>query len=227
MGYAALLARFKSTPQLWKVNPVVPVRARGSQSDRLTSMPATRDWRDRNRWIADLLKQRTGDDIETWNVRVRESGAEDETSLREWLTKRGVTGYPQMLLVMERLGYPDFLLATADELVERQYADRPALRPIYEAILAKAGAVGEVAVQTRKTYVSLLTPRRTFAAVQATTKQRVDIGLRLAHPAFGGRLEAAKSMGSDRMTARIGLSSVQDVDDEVESWLRRAYAENT
>jgi hypothetical protein len=180
-----------------------------------------------NQWIADLLKRRTGDDVETWNVRVRESGASDEASLRAWLAERGVTGYPQNLLVMERFGYPDFLLATADELVDGQYADRPTLRPILGAVLARAAQVGDVTVQARKTYVSLLTPRRTFAAVQATTKRRVDLGLRLADPPLGGRLERAGSMGSSAVTARIALASVEEVDDEVEGWLRRAYEENT
>jgi hypothetical protein len=179
-----------------------------------------------NQWMADLLKRRTGDDVETWNARVRQSGVGDEASLRAWLAARGVTGYPQMLLVMERFGYPDFLLATADKLVEGQYADRPTLRPILEAVLARAGQVGSVTVQARKTYVSLVTPRRTFAAVQATTRRRVDLGLRLAEPPLGGRLEAAGSMGSSAVTARIGLSSVEEVDDDVERWLRRAYEEN-
>ena len=190
------------------------------------SMPGARDWRQMNQWMADLLKRRTGDDVETWNARVRQSGVGDEASLRAWLAARGVTGYPQMLLVMERFGYPDFLLATADKLVEGQYADRPTLRPILEAVLARAGQVGSVTVQARKTYVSLVTPRRTFAAVQATTRRRVDLGLRLAEPPLGGRLEAAGSMGSSAVTARIGLSSVEEVDDDVERWLRRAYEEN-
>jgi len=143
-----------------------------------------------------------------------------------WLAGRGVTGHPQNLLVMERFGYPDHLLASADELVEGQYADRPALRPILDAVLARAGQVGDVTVQTRKTYVSLLTPRRTFAAVRATTRRRVDLGLRLADPPLGGRLEAPRSMGSGAATARIGLASVEEVDAEVERWLRRAYDEN-
>jgi hypothetical protein len=33
-------------------------------------------------------------------------------------------------------------------------------------------------------------------------------------------------MGSSSVTARIGLTSVEQVDDEVESGLRRAYEEN-
>jgi hypothetical protein len=185
-----------------------------------------RDWRKMNEWMADLLKQRTGEGVESWNARIRDAGCGDEASLRTWLADQGVTGYPQMLLVMERFGYPDFFLASADELVDGQYSDRPALRPILDAVLARAASVGEVTVQARKTYVSLLTPRRTFAAVQATTRRRVDLGLRLADQAPGGRLEPATSMGSGQVTVRIGLSSVDEVDDEVDGWLRRAYQEN-
>jgi hypothetical protein len=186
----------------------------------------TRDWREQNQWIADLLKRRTGDDVATWKARIREAGLGDEASLRAWLTERGVTGYLQGMLVMERFGYPDFLLASADELIDGQYADRPVLRPILDAVLALAAGMGEVTVQARKTYVSLLTPKRTFAAVQATTRRRVDLGLRLADSRPAGRLESAASVGQSAVTVRIGLTSVEEVDDEVEGWLRRAYEEN-
>ena len=186
----------------------------------------TRDWRWRNQWIADLLERRTGLDVEGWNARIREADFKDEASLRTWLAEQGVTGYPQGLLVMERFGYPDFLIASADELIDSQYRDRSELRPILDAVLAKVAELGEVTIQARKTYVSLLTPRRTFAAVQATTKQRVDLGLRLSDQPTDGRLESAASMGSGQVNVRIGLTSVDDVDDEVQGWLRRAYAEN-
>ena len=93
-------------------------------------------------------------------------------------------------------------------------------------MLAVALALGEVGVQVRKTYVSLLTPRRTFAAVQATTRTRVDLGLRLPDPPLGGRLLPPGSVGQSAVTARIALASVADVDDEVAGWLRRAYVAN-
>ena len=132
-------------------------------------MPETRDWKTMNDMVARLLEERTGEGIEAWNQRIRAEGFKDEKSLRAWLTEQGVTGYPQMYLVMEQFGYPDYLLASADQLVEGQYADRPALRPIYDAIIEALPALGEVVIQTRKTYVSLVTPRRTFARVQPTT----------------------------------------------------------
>jgi hypothetical protein len=99
----------------------------------------TRDWRRRSAWIADLLKRRTGDDLESWTTRVDAGAFLDESSLRAWLTEQGVTGYPQQMLVMERVGYPAFLLASTDELIDGQYADRPQLRPILDAVLAAAG----------------------------------------------------------------------------------------
>jgi hypothetical protein len=34
-------------------------------------------------------------------------------------------------------------------------------------------------------------------------------------------------MGSGQVTVRVGLGSVDEVDDEVEALLRRAYAENS
>jgi len=186
----------------------------------------TRDWREMNQWIADLLMKRTGEGVEAWNARIQAGKFVDEAALRAWLAEQGVTGYPQGLLVMERFGYPAFFLATADQLIDNQYADRPDLHPILDAILTRVATLGEVTIQTRKTYVSLVTPRRTFAAVQPTTKRRVDLGLRLETEPLGGRIESAKSMGSGQVTVRIGLTSVEQVDDEVEQWLQRAYEEN-
>ena len=121
-------------------------------------------------------------------------------------------------------GYPDFLTAGADELIAGQYADRPHLRPVLDAVLATLPALGPVTVQARTTIVSLVTPRRTFAVVQARTKSRVDLGLRLDDERPGGRLLAARDLGA--ATVGIPLTSPGDVDEEVLGWLRRAYDEN-
>lgn len=97
-------------------------------------MAKTLDWQEMNKMSARLLQERTGEDVNTWNQRVQAEGFSDEKALRAWLTEQGVTGYAQTLLVMERFGYPAFLLASADELIEGQYGDRADLRPIFEAI---------------------------------------------------------------------------------------------
>jgi hypothetical protein len=155
-------------------------------------------------------------------------GADTEPALRAWLAERDITGYGQMVLVMERFGYPEFLTASADDLVEGQYADRPALRPVLDAVLTAAAAsvVPDVAVQARKGYVSLVNPRRTFAVVQASTRSRVDLGLRLPGREPGGRLLAARSIGNGACTVRVPLTTANDVDDEVTDLLREADAAN-
>jgi hypothetical protein len=125
---------------------------------------------------------------------------------------------------MERFGYPDFLLASADELIQGQYADRPQLRPIFDAIVDAAAGLGAVIIQTRKTYVSLVSPRRTFARVQPTTKNRVDLGLRLAGQQPGGRLQPSKI--HETMPLQISLTTRDEVDSEVLDWLQQAYDQN-
>src|SRR5262245_1536022 len=156
---------------------------------------------------ARLLAERTGEGVEVWHRRITGKHFKDEQSLRAWLTEQRVTGYAQSLLVMERFGYPDFLLASADELIEAQYADRPHLRPMYEAIIAAARKLGEIVVQARKGYVSLVTPRRTFARVQATTKNRVDLRLRIDGEKPGRRLQPSSH---DTMKLQISFTTLRE-----------------
>ena len=183
------------------------------------------DWsRNRDMWIRVLEKQ-TGQGLDYWNERVRKENFKEEKALRAWLQKQGVSGYGEGLLVMERFGYPDFITASADELIDAQYADRPRLRPIYNAIINAMLGIGAITIQARKTYVSLLTPRRTFARVQPTTKNRVDVGLRIEGRKPFGRLQP--STIHETMKLQISLHSVEEIDAEVLSWLRRAYEQNS
>jgi Domain of unknown function (DUF5655) len=186
-------------------------------------MEKTHDWqRNREMWIR-LLEEKTGKGVDWWKRRIKKEKLNDKKTLRAWLTEQGVTGYARMLLVMETFGYPDFIIATADQLINDQYVDRPQLRPIFDAIIEAARQLGAV-VQARKTYVSLLTPRRTFARVQPTTRNRVDLGLRLDGLQAGGRLKPSKI--HETMKFQIGLSTPEDVDAEALGWLRKAYDQN-
>lgn len=190
-------------------------------------MRQARSWLERKAWIEGLLERRTGSNVAAWNARVAEAAPADEAALRAWLAERGVDGYPAMLLVMERFGYPNYLERSPDELIEGQYRDRPGLRPILETLLDVADDLGEVNVQARKGYVALVTPRRTFASIEPTTRSRVDLGLRLDDQPATGRLEIAKSLGQSQMTHRIGIAAVDDIDDDVLGWLRTAFDANS
>ncbi|HEY7067094.1 MAG TPA: DUF5655 domain-containing protein [Chloroflexota bacterium] len=189
-------------------------------------MAQVKTWHEMREWIERLLRDRTGEDVAAWNARIAAREFADEAALRAWLAEQSVTGYPQMLLVMERFGYPDFLTATADELIDGQYADRPHLRPLLDAVLAAVQGLGEVSVQARKGYVALVSPRRTFAVVKATTRQRVDLGLRIDGQAPGGRLHDGTRLANGSINLRLPLAGPADLDAEALGLLERAYAAN-
>jgi hypothetical protein len=202
-------------------------RLKAEVDRRRKQRPEVRSWQGMRDSSARLLERRTGRNVADWNRRIARREFRNPAGLRQWLTDEGVTGYGQQLLVWERFGYPSFMTAGADDLIGRQYADRAHLRPILEATLAALPGIGQVAiVQARKTYVSLVSKRRTFGVVQATTRNRVDLGLRLVKQRPGGRLKSGKGVGNGSMTVCLPLSTVADLDDEALGWLRRAYDEN-
>ena len=173
-------------------------------------MAQMRNWESMITMSARILQERTGLDVPTWNQRVQAQHFEDERALRARLSEQGVTSYAQNLLVWERFGYPDFMQASAEELIQGQYTDRPQLRPIFDAILGAVAGLEDVVIQTRKTYVSLRTARRTFARVQPTTKQRIDLALRLEGQQPGGRLQPSKI--HETTPLQISLMALADVD---------------
>jgi hypothetical protein len=211
------IAKVRKVSSVWRLAAAGTVKAAKPRE-------IVRDWSHaRDRWIH-ILEKKTGKDLSCWNARIKKGKFADARSLEAWLTEQGVTGYAGQLLVMERFGYPDFLTASAHALIDAQYADRPHLRPIYEAIVSAARDLGECVIQARKGYVSLVTPRRTFARVQATTKNRVDLGLRLDGTKPGGRLQASKIHES--MKLQISFTKREEVDAEALRWLQEAYKQN-
>ena len=125
---------------------------------------------------------------------------------------------------MGHVGYPDYLTPTADELIARQYAARPHLRAIFDAIIDAAAECGEIIIQARETYVSLIAPRRAFARIKPVRNQ-VDLGLRLERCEPVGRIEPSRIHHT--MRVQIGLTSPQDVDPEVRHLLAQAFLENS
>jgi len=186
-------------------------------------MPEARDWRAMRDQGARLVEERSGESAEVWMARIDAEGPADAEGLKAWPTDRGLAGYAREHLIRERFGYPHYLVDSAETLIDAQYADRPALRPIYEAVITAALGVGEVELQARKGYVALVAPRRTFARVKATTRTRVDLALRLHEPPGGRRVPSRVHEDSP---VQISLTDVGQMDAEVCEWLARAYRAN-
>ena len=168
------------------------------------------------------LKDKTGKSLEQWASLAHKSGFVKHGEIVKWLKAEHELGHGYANLVaQEALKTGD--APEGDDLVEAQYAGpKAALRPVYEALIAAAKALGgDVEVSPKKTYVSLRRSKQ-FALVQPSTATRIDVGINLKGVAPAGRLEAAGSFNA-MVTHRVRLESKSDVDAELKAWLRQAY----
>ena len=97
----------------------------------------------------------------------------------------------------------------------------PTLHDVYTRLLKKASALGsDVEQAPKKGYVSLRR-RKQFAMLQPGARW-INLGLVLAQQPAAGRLESAAKW-NPLFTHRVRVATSADIDDELESWLRRAY----
>ena len=182
-------------------------------------------------WIA-KLPEKTGRSLEQWIELVQKSGPADEKERREWLKKKHNLGTNSAWWIAERAsgkgledGDPKAYLKAAEEYVEAQYAGPKAhLRPIYERLLELAFQLGnDVKACPCQTIVPLYR-RYVFAQIKPTTQSRIDLGLALGNRNAPKRLiDTGGFAKKDRITHRIPLESMTEIDKEVERWLKTAY----
>src|SRR5713226_1323822 len=182
-------------------------------------------------WIA-KLPEKTGRSLEQWIELVQKSGPADEKDRREWLKKKHNLGTNGAWWIAERAsgkgledGDPKAYLRAAEEYIEAQYAGPKAhLRPIYERLLELAFQLGnDVKACPCQTIVPLYR-RHVFAQIKPTTQSRIDLGLALGNMKTPKRLiDTGGYAKKDRITHRIPLESVKEIDKEVERWLKTAY----
>jgi uncharacterized protein DUF5655/uncharacterized protein DUF4287 len=182
-------------------------------------------------WIASL-KQKTGKSLDEWLTLVKKSGPPTEKERREWLKNEHNLGTNSAWWIAERAegrGFedddPETYLKTAEQYVEDQYAGKKsALRPVYDELLRIGFTLGrDVRACPCKTIVPLYR-NHVFAQLKPTTQTRVDLGLALGNMKTPKRLiDTGGFEKKDRITRRIPISSLDEIDEEVKRWLKIAY----
>jgi len=186
------------------------------------------------KWVAEL-PAKTGRSLEQWVDHVRRDGPDEEKERRAWLKEKYGLGTNTAWWIAEHasggddLGIadhdPDAYLAAAEKYVEAMFAGpKAALKPLYEELLALGFALGsDVRVCPCKTIVPFYR-RHVIAEVKPATRTRIDFGFALGDTKATGRLvDTGGFAKKNRITHRIPLSSVEDIDVEVRHWLRTAY----
>ena len=175
--------------------------------------------------IISNLPEKTGRDLEEWIKILESKGPEKRKDRIGWLKKEHGIGHGTAQTIVYEAEKPDdYRPPSGEELVVGQYSGgKSDLRPIYDRLAKEVSGLGkDVELDPRKTYVSLVRNRQ-FGLIQPSTKTRVDLGLALPGTRTTARLKAAGSFGSDRITHKVGLTSLDDVDEELLAWLKAAY----
>jgi hypothetical protein len=177
------------------------------------------------------LKQKTGRTLEEWIKLVQKSGPATEKERRTWLKAEHGLGMNYAGWIAEHSvgkgddGNPETYLRQAEEFVKNMFSGaKESLLPIFNELLALGRGLGkDVKVCPGKTIVPLYR-KHVFAQIKPTTRTHIDLGLALKDSKVPKRLiDTGGFAKKDRITHRIEITSVKDIDAEVKKWLTTAY----
>lgn len=119
---------------------------------------------------------------------------------------------------------PEAYLKAAPGMVDAMFVGKESLRPIYDRLLATClGIAGDVTASPGKTIVPIYR-RHVIAQIKPSTKTRLDLGLALGNMKTPKRLvDTGGFQKKDRITHRIAVTSLADIDADLSKWLKTAY----
>jgi hypothetical protein len=172
------------------------------------------------------LKVRTGRTVDDWVRVVKKSGPTTERERIAWLKEaHGITTNYALWIAKRVDSGGSSASYDPDAMVEAMFAGKKAgLRPIYDCMLALAFGLGkDVRVSPCKTIVPFYR-KHVFAQVKPATATRIDLGFALRDLAPTGKLISTGGFEKgDRISHRIPVASVEEIDKEVRKWLKHAY----
>jgi len=179
------------------------------------------------------LKTKTGRTVDEWVAFVNQQGPRTEAERRAWLKEQHRLGTNYAWWIAERSvgkggedGDPDAYLRKAPEYVADMFnGKRAALKPIYDRLLKLGLAMGKDAKACPCKTIVPLYRAHVFAEIKPATNSRIDLGLALGKlkGKIPARVQAVKGAQGNRITHRIAITSIEEIDGFVEKWMRAAY----
>lgn len=182
-------------------------------------------------WVNGLPKK-TGKSLEEWVDLLKREGPKEEKERRIWLKEQHHFGTNAAYWITDYVigkspweGDPVSYLIAAEKYIENMFSgSKSRLLPIYEKLLEIVLKIGpDVKACPCKTIVPIYR-NHVIAQIKPTTITRIDLGFSLKNTPFSTRLiDTGGQVKKDRITHRIGLSQLSDIDEEVIDWLKKAY----
>lgn len=176
------------------------------------------------KWFASVeasLERDTGKTLAEW-VAIARTCPHDRPKARvDWLREHHGLGVNRAAHVLSEAFPPEVGWDDADELKKRLWTD-PASLAIFEAVEAAVAGFPGLVTGQRKGF-SAWSQNFQFAAVRPVKGGAAVLGLAVT-PDASPRLQAPKNEGwSERLKAKLPLSSPAEVDEEVKALLKAAW----
>lgn len=172
----------------------------------------------------DTIQAKTGKTPEDFQVLSAEKGLTKYSDVMAWLKADYGLGHGHANVIAQIVTKSDEPRLMPDDKIAKLFSGKKEKwRQLYAELLAKLNEFGpDVSVAATSSYISLLRGSKKFGIVQPSI-ERLDIGIKLKEAAPTDRFEAAGSW-NNMVTHRVRISDPAEMDDEVLSWLERAYA---
>lgn len=172
----------------------------------------------------DNVKAKTGKTPQDFAKLASRKGLTRHGEIVNWLKSEHSLGHGHATAiagVVLRMGQPE---ESAEEKAAALFGGvKRHWRPACDSLIAKIRKFGaDVEVNTGGTYLSLLRAGKKFAIVQPSSAERLDIGIKLKGAPVEGRFEAAGNWNA-MVTHRVRIDDVNQIDEQIRAWLKRAY----
>lgn len=165
------------------------------------------------------MPDKTGKSLEDWKKILKAKAFAKHSEGVNFLKKEhGVThGFANTIVTLSKEEN-----SSDEDLVTNQYKGKESLFPIYEKLVPIVKSFGnDVTITPKKGSVSVIRKRQ-FVLIKPATKTRIDLGLKLPNTPTTERLGDSGPFGT-MCTHRVQITSVNNVDEELVSWMQEAY----
>lgn len=184
------------------------------------------------KWVAEL-KQKTGRNLDEWCALIQNEGPKDMAARRDWLKSNYKLGTNTAWWLAERADgqptwdeSPEAYLAIAPTYVDEMFSGvKAAMRPIGDALMRMAKEVADdIMFCPCKTMIPFYR-EHVIAQIKPSTRTRIDFGLSFgADVPFTTRLKDTGGIKKkDRITHKVEVTSLDDIDQQLRKWLKMAY----
>lgn len=173
------------------------------------------------------IQTRTGKTLDELFALIRASGLTRHGEIREMLKRDLGMGHGDanalagaFLKTEGQVAAPGGGAATEDVAAAIYSGAKEELRPIHDKLMAAIAELGQFEIAPKKAYLSLRRKKQ-FATVGPATRTRVDVGLNMKGVPATARLLELPPGGMCQY--RVSLTTPDEVDQELMTWVRAAY----